>query len=95
MVIPRVHLRVFFRREKPVVAKDVATDDDVPRAELLAVQETQVGLLGTNVPSFGVFGARVGIEADLPADSGERSCIGKARAHIDDPAQGRAAVQNT
>ena len=85
MVVPCIELGVFFRRKEAVVTKDVAADDNVPLADLLAVKETQVGLLGTNVPSFCVLGSRVRIKPDLPADPREGPSIRKARAYIDDP----------
>ena len=54
VVIPCIELGAFFRGEKPIVAEDVATDNYIPLAELLAVQETEVGLLGPHVPGFGM-----------------------------------------
>ena len=52
MVVARIKLRSCFGGEVAIVAEDVSADDEVPRAKLLAVQESEVGLLRSDIPGF-------------------------------------------
>ena len=69
VVVPCIELCAFFRRKEAVVTENVAAYDNVPLAELLAVQETQVGLLRPNVPRFGLLCSGVRIKAHLSGDT--------------------------
>ena len=86
MVISNIELGVFFWRKEAIVTENVTANDDVPLTELLAVQETQVGLLRPDVPRFGLLSPRVRIKAHLTCDTRQGPRIRETGANIDYPA---------
>ena len=80
-----------------VVAKQVATNHDVPTAELLAVQEPDVALLQRPFPVFaaeGIGALGVAVPTVLQADPRQGPRVWVARPDVDHPAERRASVKH-
>ena len=86
---------VNLRALESVVSEEVASNHDIPTAELLAVKETEVALLQGAVPVFALFRATwVAVHPVLQTHPRERSGVGIPRPNVDHATECRAAVKD-